>query len=124
MEDTCRGKDCWFYLLAKEMIGDKAETLSDIKNCPFYVEMLWTPNPIGGKIESAKIIKDCSNKRSLLTLLEDIHPRLTGVQQSQEQMRNESINATEIFSNFIQIATMKKEMKRVKTIEQERLEET
>lgn len=50
--------------------------------------------------------------------------RITGVQQSQGQMRNESINATEIFSNFIQIATMKKEMKRVKTIEQERLEET
>lgn len=123
MEDTCRGKDCWFYILIKDLIGDKSDSL-DFKNCPFYQEMVWTPSPIGGKVETAKTIKDCANKRSLLILLEDIHPRIAGIQQSQEQMRNESINATEIFSNFIQIATMKKEMKRVKTIEQERLEET
>lgn len=101
MEDTCKGKDCWLYLLAKEMIGNKGDALSEFKNCPFYVEMMWTPNPVGGKIESAKIIKDCSNKRSLLVLLEDIHPRLTGVQKSHEEMRNSTAKATEIFTNIL-----------------------
>ena len=92
MEDTCKGKDCWFYLLIKDLSGDKSESL-DFQNCPFYVEMMFTPNPVGGKIETAKLVKDCSNKRSLLMLLEDIHPRLSGVQKSNEEMRNASAKA-------------------------------
>jgi len=92
VEDTCKGKDCWFYLLIKDLSGDKSESL-DFQNCPFYVEMMFTPNPVGGKIETAKLVKDCSNKRSLLMLLEDIHPRLSGVQKSNEEMRNASAKA-------------------------------
>jgi len=106
MEDTCQGKKCWFYLLIKDLVQN--DEIMDFKNCPFYVEMIFTPTTIGEKVEVAKIIKDCANKRSLLTLLEDIHPRLTGVQKSQEEMRNSSQKATEVFSNILMLAPSKK----------------
>ena len=106
MESTCKGKECWFYLLIKDLSGEKSESL-DFQNCPFYVEMMFTPTPIGGKVETAKIVKDCSNKRSLLMLLEDVYPRLAGVQKSNEEMRNASAEAREavrdIFETFNQI---------------------
>ncbi len=106
MENTCKEKECWFYLLIKDLAGEKSEVL-DFKNCPFYIEMMFTPTPIGGKVESAKLVKDCSNKRSLLMLLEDVYPRLAGVQKSNEEMRNASAEAREavrdIFETFNQI---------------------
>lgn len=84
MEDTCRGETCWIYQLMKDL-GGKAP---DVKDCPFYVELVWTPDPVGGKVETAKVIKDCSNKRSLLWLLEVVNPRLLGLQEANEQARN------------------------------------
>ena len=108
MESTCKGKECWFYLLIKDLSGEKSESL-DFQNCPFYVEMMFTPTPIGGKVETAKIVKDCSNKRSLLMLLEDVYPRLAGVQKSNEEMRNASAEAREtvreVFKTFERIGT-------------------
>ena len=100
MDDTCAGIKCWFYLLIKDLSGEKSETL-DFKNCPFYIEMMYTPTPIGGKIETAKLVKDCSNKRSLLMLLEDVYPRLTGVQKSNEEMRNASAEAKDTIRDFM-----------------------
>jgi hypothetical protein len=106
MEDTCVGAKCWFYLLIKDLKGADSEIL-EFKNCPFYIEMIHTPTPIGGKAETAKLIKDCSNKRSLLMLLEDVYPRLMGVQKSNEEMRNASAEAKEavrdIFETFNRI---------------------
>lgn len=107
MENTCQGKKCWFYLLIKELIGNNQTDL-EFKNCPFYMEMVWTPVAVEGQSSSAKIIKDCSNKRNTLVLLEDIYPRLTGVQKSQEEMRNGSEKATEVFSNFLKLVSEKK----------------
>lgn len=105
MEDTCKGKNCWFYILIKELIGkENQETISDFSNCPFYQELIWTPDSVGSKVETAKTIKDCTNKRSLLFLLEDILPRMRGVQKTQEEMRNSSENAKEVFSNMLQLA--------------------
>lgn len=104
MEDTCVGEKCWFYLIAKEFVGGTPE----IKNCPFYVEMIWTPVPIGSKVETAKIVKDCSNRRSLLALLEDIHPRLTGVQKSNEEMRNQTKGAVDVFNQLLAAASQRK----------------
>lgn len=100
MENTCRGKECWFYLLIKDLSGEKSESL-DFQNCPFYVEMMFTPNPVGGKIETAKLIKDCVNKRSLLMLLEEVQPRLIGVQKSNEEMRNRSAEAKDTIRDFM-----------------------
>ena len=100
MESTCKGKECWFYLLIKDLSGEKSESL-DFQNCPFYVEMMFTPTPIGGKVETAKIVKDCSNKRSLLMLLEDVYPRLAGVQKSNEEMRNASAEAKDTIMDFM-----------------------
>lgn len=102
MENTCKEKECWFYLLIKDLAGEKSEVL-DFKNCPFYIEMMFTPTPIGGKVESAKLIKDCSNKRSLLMLLEDVYPRLAGVQKSNEEMRNASAEAKEAVRTIFEI---------------------
>ena len=100
MESTCKGKECWFYLLIRDLSGEKSESL-DFQNCPFYVEMMFTPTPIGGKVETAKIVKDCSNKRSLLMLLEDVYPRLAGVQKSNEEMRNASAEAKDTIMDFM-----------------------
>ena len=86
MEDTCRKETCWFYMLIKDLQGKEP----DVKDCPFYNEMIWTPQGMGEKVESAKVIQDCVNKRSLSVLLEFIYPRLLGVQQSNEQQRNVS----------------------------------
>lgn len=113
MENTCRSKECWFYLLIKDLAGEKSEVL-DFKNCPFYIEMMFTPTPIGGKVESAKLIKDCSNKRSLLMLLEDVYPRLAGVQKSNEEMRNASAEAKDAVRNIFEIFEDRMRNKEVK----------
>lgn len=102
MEDTCVGTRCWFYLLIKDLAGEKSEVL-EFKNCPFYIEMIYTPTPIGGKVETAKTVKDCSNKRSLLMLLEDVYPRLVGVQKSNEEMRNKSDEAREAVKTIFEV---------------------
>ena len=86
MEDTCRKETCWFYMLIKDLLGKEP----DVKDCPFFNEMIWTPQGMGEKVESAKVIQDCVNKRSLSVLLEFVYPRLLGVQQSNEQQRNAS----------------------------------
>lgn len=114
MENTCKEKECWFYLLIKDLAGEKSEVL-DFKNCPFYIEMMFTPTPIGGKVESAKLIKDCSNKRSLLMLLEDVYPRLAGVQKSNEEMRNASAEAKEAVRNIFEIFEDRVRNKELKT---------
>jgi hypothetical protein len=113
VENTCKEKECWFYLLIKDLAGEKSEVL-DFKNCPFYIEMMFTPTPIGGKVESAKLIKDCSNKRSLLMLLEDVYPRLAGVQKSNEEMRNASAEAKEAVRNIFEIFEDRMRNKEVK----------
>jgi hypothetical protein len=90
--------------LIKELVGDKVSqdtSILDIKNCPFYQEMIFTPTPIGGKVESAKTIKDCANKRSLLILLEEVYPRLLGVQKSNEEMRNSYDNSSQAMMKFV-----------------------
>lgn len=118
MEDTCVGEKCWFYMLIKELIGD-SKVSPDVHFCPFYVEMVWTPQAIGEKTQEAKIVKDCANKRSLLTLLNDIHPRLTGVQKSNEEMRNQTSITAGIFNRlFEDAAKVSLEKRRIKTIEQ------
>lgn len=99
MENTCTEEKCWFYLLIKELAGDK--TSLEFKNCPFYQELIFTPSPIGGRIESAKTVKDCSNKRSLLILLEEVYPRLLGVQKSNEEMRNSYDNSSQAMMKFV-----------------------
>ena len=91
MDDTCRGKSCWLYTLIRDLNGNGDP---EIKDCPFYQEMIWTPDAVGDKVESAKVIKDCVNKRSLLATMEFVYPRLLGLQQANEQQRNkaESLN--------------------------------
>jgi hypothetical protein len=105
MEDTCRGKQCWFYILIKDLTSKQGNEQLDFKDCPFYSEMIFTPSPIGAKVETAKTIKDCSNKRSLLLLLQEVYPRLLGVQASNEEMRNSSDKASSVIGDFLKIAS-------------------
>jgi len=86
MENTCVETKCWFYRLIKEF-GNKDEVF-DFKDCPFYSEMIFTPTPVGGVVSEAKLVKDCVNKRSLLVLLQEVFPRVLGMQASNEEMRN------------------------------------
>ena len=106
MEDTCVKENCWFYVLIAELSGAKTQSL-DFKNCPFYQEMIFTPQSIGEKTQTAKVIHDCSNKRSLLVLLEDILPRMMGVQKSNEEMRNANLKAEDILVNLIHTVNKK-----------------
>jgi len=105
MEDTCVGERCWFYLLVKELVGSGVDL--EFKNCPFYQEMIFTPDPIGERAKSAKVIKDCVNRRSLLFTLEELYPRMRGVQSSQEEMRNRTSEATRVFSDILKILPRK-----------------
>ena len=107
MEDTCKQEKCWLYRLMKELLseGEKLE----VSDCPFYLEMVFTPDPVDGKVQSAKLIKDCANKRDLLFTLEQIYPRMMGVQVSQEEMRNQSSQATTVFTNLLKKAYEHKE---------------
>lgn len=102
MEDTCAGEKCWLFMLMKDLGGKAPE----IKECPFYVELVWTPAAMGGKVESAKVVKDCANKRGLMWLLEVVHPRLLGLQQANEQARNRTHELIDVFvKGFNQMQT-------------------
>lgn len=104
MENTCMEEKCWFYVLIKELAPNK-EGMLEFKNCPFYQEMVFTPAPVGATSGTAKLVKDCTCKRSLLFLLEQVYPRLLGVQKSNEEMRNSyesSIVAVKDFVNNFQ----------------------
>lgn len=105
MKDTCRGESCWFYILMKELVSDSSKL--KIEDCPFYQEMIWTSTSVNGKNEAAEVIKDCVNKRSFLVLLEDVYPRLLGVQKSNEEMRNATQQASTIVSDILQVVTTK-----------------
>lgn len=101
MENTCVEEKCWFYVLIKELAASK-EGVLEFKNCPFYQEMIFTPNPVGSTAGSAKLVKDCTCKRNLLFLLEQVYPRLVGVQQSNEEMRNSYKETTVAVSKFVE----------------------
>lgn len=111
MENTCVEERCWFYVLIKELASSKDGVL-EFKNCPFYQEMIFTPNPVGSTAGTAKLVKDCTCKRHLLFLLEQVYPRLIGVQQSNEEMRNsysETKATVASFMDFIKHASDPKE---------------
>lgn len=116
MEDTCKGKECWFYKIANEWVG-QGNTL-DFKDCPFYQEMIFTPTPVGGKVETAKTVRDCVNKRSLLILLEEVFPRLLGVQQSNEAMRNSTEEAKNKLVEYVKILSVVNDSPRIREVEE------
>lgn len=117
MEDTCRGANCWFYRLIKEL-GNKDESL-EFKDCPFYQEMIFTPTPIGGVVSEAKLIKDCVNKRSLLVLLQEVFPRVLGMQASNEEMRNSTEAAKQKLIDMMGVVNSVREIEttKIKTVE-------
>lgn len=104
MEGTCIKEKCWLYLLTKEFLG----SAPDIECCPFYMETVWTPIPVDGKAEPAKVLKDCVNKRGMLTMLGDIYPRLLGVQQSNEEMRNQTKASVDVFQQIMMAISRRK----------------
>jgi hypothetical protein len=105
MEDTCIGEKCWLYQLIKEFLGS-GKVSPDIAGCPFFMETIWNPISADGSA-SAKVLKDCVNKRGMLTLLVDIYPRLTGVQKSNEEMRNQTQAAVNVFEKLMNAAARK-----------------
>lgn len=100
MEDTCRGESCWFYKLIHDLNG-KGHGL-DFQDCPFYVESIWTPDPLGNNTSIPKVIKDCSNKRSLLALLYQVYPGVLSMQKAHEQSRNNTEKTANKFLEIIQ----------------------
>lgn len=84
MENTCIKEKCLLW------------DLMDGK-CPNYIESWWLPP---GTINGQPIlISDCAPKRTLM-MIQDLSNRLTGVQKSQENLRNEVI-WVEVVANIL-----------------------
>lgn len=92
IENTCNFKECKF---ANDFF-DKPE------DCFNYVESWWTPADDSPPV----LVKDCSSKRVFL-MVQDLFNRLVGVQQSQEEQRNESTkmkdNMTMVMSSIAEV---------------------
>ena len=77
MKDTCNFKDC---IIAKKL------KLKSPEECFNFIESWWTPEGTKQPI----VVKDCINKR-LFLMVQELHNRLTGVEKSQEELRNETV---------------------------------
>jgi hypothetical protein len=77
MEETCKSEGCGMA----ELFGKK--------KCPNYIETWWTPQEVGGNNKPI-LVCDCAPKRTLL-MIQDLHNRMIGVEQSQEELRNETV---------------------------------
>lgn len=86
MENTCDIKSC---PVAKRLKIKKDE------ECFNFIETWWIPE---GK-KKPVMLRDCSPKRTLI-MIQDLYSRLIGVQQSQEQMRNE-YNKSQVVMNLL-----------------------
>ncbi len=73
MTDTCKFSSC---VIAKRLKIKVAE------ECPNHVATWWTQ-----KDQKPVLISDCATQR-IVFMVQDLHNRLIGVQQSQEQQRN------------------------------------
>ena len=71
LQSTCIKEKCFYW----DFFDHK---------CPYFIENWFKPPN-----EEAYLVEDCSHRR-LLMMVQDLHTRFTGVQQSQEQMRNEA----------------------------------
>jgi len=83
MEDTCRGKNCWFYQVVGQLQAKAIEP--DFQDCPFYIETIWNPPDKGSQVRTTK---DCSCKRVVFSLHELALPQLKAVQKAEEESRN------------------------------------
>jgi len=75
MEDTCSKEKCSLWQLTDG-------------NCPNFIESWWTP--VGPGENQPKLVSDCAPKRTFL-MIQDLSNRLTGLQSSHEELRNESL---------------------------------
>jgi len=93
MENTCNEKNCKFH----ELIG------GDPEQCPNFVESWWTPKD-GGQ---PRLVRDCAPKRTML-MVQEHYNRLIGLQEAQEQQRNESAKIIRIFNSALQLSSGKR----------------
>jgi len=76
MENTCSKEKCLLWQLTDG-------------NCPNYIESWWTPAPQMSD-RTPVLVSDCAPKRTFL-MIQELSNRLTGLQQSHEELRNESV---------------------------------
>ena len=79
MNGTCDYKNCKLF----DLLGGQPE------QCPNYTESWWTPGPQATD-RNPILVKDCAPKRTFL-MIQELSNRLVGVQQSQEELRNETV---------------------------------
>jgi hypothetical protein len=78
MEDTCDFENCEF---AKCILSKKEQ-------CPNYIQSWWIQSGTAGA--KPKLVNDCAPKRTHL-MVQELYNRLTGVEKSQEELRNETV---------------------------------
>lgn len=76
MQNTCVKEKCLLWGLTDG-------------SCPNFIESWWTP---GAQTTDAQpvLIADCAPKRTFL-MIQELSNRLTGLQQSHEDLRNETV---------------------------------
>ena len=89
MTDTCKFSTC---VIAKRL------KIKVVEECPNHVSTWWNQ-----KDEKPVLISDCAPQRTMF-MIQDLHNRLIGVQQSQEQQRD----IFKPLSDLAQIACEKK----------------
>lgn len=104
MQETACGRKCPFA------VGD------DCSSCPNYVESFW----VNAKDNQPQLIRDCAPKRTFM-MVQDLHNRLTGVQEAQEQQRNELNAFTQSLNNAVVTAV---EMSKHKAISNENVKKS
>jgi len=91
MVNTCEFPNCEFA---------KILMLNSSKQCPNYVESLWTKGPMQGEGNSRpQLVCDCSPRRTFL-MIQELYNRLIGTQQAVENIRNEIV-WTEVVANVV-----------------------
>ena len=75
MDDTCKAKECKLH----ELLGGTPE------QCPNFIQTAWTSQETG----VSKLVRDCAPIRTML-MIQELVNRTLGLQQAQEQQRNES----------------------------------
>ena len=85
MENTCNSKECKLF----ELLGGTEE------QCPNFVQAWW--RPLEGE---PKLVKDCAPKRTMI-MIQEHYNRLIGLQQAQEEQRNESTKIVRAFNQIV-----------------------
>jgi len=94
MEGTCKSESCKLF----DLLG------GTIEQCPNFVQSMWTPKEGGQPV----LVKDCAPIRTML-MVQQLMNQQIGLQQAQEQQRNESHSIISMVKEAVEKKIQQKE---------------